>query len=162
MSFEGCSCMLSLSSWSAKSHFCVAEVRSVATETVDVLMSLSGNADLAPHMDEIMSCAKGNWDVLISAQQMDSRKNVFDVSMCQRCWSFCGSYCLLLFQTETVCLGLQMYSRPGRSSLHSTSDGPCTGRGSTSAQPGSQTFKQRNSKLIAAKNEALPFCPSPP
>jgi len=39
------------------------EVRSVAAEAVDVLMSFSGNSDLTPHMEEIMSCAKGNRDV---------------------------------------------------------------------------------------------------
>lgn len=39
------------------------EVRAMAAEAVDVLMSLSGNSDLTPHMDEIMSCAKGNRDV---------------------------------------------------------------------------------------------------
>ena len=41
----------------------LVKVRAVATEAVDVLMSLSGNSDLTPHMDEIMSCAKGNRDV---------------------------------------------------------------------------------------------------
>lgn len=39
------------------------EVRLEATEAVDVFMSLSGNADLEPHMEEIMSCAKGSRDV---------------------------------------------------------------------------------------------------
>ena len=39
-----------------------SKVRATATEAVDVLMSLSGNSDLAPHMDEIMGCAKGNRD----------------------------------------------------------------------------------------------------
>ena len=41
----------------------LVKVRAMAAEAVDVLMSLSGNSDLTPHMDEIMSCAKGNRDV---------------------------------------------------------------------------------------------------
>ncbi|CAJ1389398.1 unnamed protein product [Effrenium voratum] len=39
------------------------EVSSLASESSDVLMSLSGNLDLEPHMEEIMSCAKGKHDV---------------------------------------------------------------------------------------------------
>ena len=35
---------------------------SLASESSDVLMSLSGNLDLEPHMEEIMSCAKGKHD----------------------------------------------------------------------------------------------------
>ena len=42
----------------------------MAAEAVDVLMSFSGNSDLTPHMEEIMSCAKGNRDVGDSTTSM--------------------------------------------------------------------------------------------
>ncbi|CAE7232073.1 tef3, partial [Symbiodinium natans] len=39
------------------------EVRADASEATDVLMSLCGNADLEPHLEEIISCVKGKKDV---------------------------------------------------------------------------------------------------
>lgn len=39
------------------------EVRMDASEATDVLMSLCGNSDLEPHLDEIISCVKGKKDV---------------------------------------------------------------------------------------------------
>eukprot|EP00428_Durinskia_dybowskii_P047759 CAMPEP_0170344966 /NCGR_PEP_ID=MMETSP0116_2-20130129/73700_1 /TAXON_ID=400756 /ORGANISM="Durinskia baltica, Strain CSIRO CS-38" /LENGTH=159 /DNA_ID=CAMNT_0010598703 /DNA_START=1 /DNA_END=477 /DNA_ORIENTATION=+ len=41
----------------------IAEVRSAATDTTDVLLRLCGNRDLEPHLDQILSCARGDKDV---------------------------------------------------------------------------------------------------